>query len=287
MRCYMKKTLEGSIPARAGEPLVLIVVIPPYRVYPRTCGGTDYSDRANRAAYGLSPHVRGNLASSVSACNLMRSIPARAGEPPAWRRQGRDDRVYPRTCGGTIRATQLPVAVGGLSPHVRGNHACYGILLPLLGSIPARAGEPPPSPRPGCPPGVYPRTCGGTCRWSKDGRSIQGLSPHVRGNPDAARDHVERAGSIPARAGEPTRWCAAAAGGGVYPRTCGGTCNHLRAKAVREGLSPHVRGNPVSPRSRGDAEGSIPARAGEPWPTPLFNRPRWVYPRTCGGTGAP
>ena len=51
---------------------------------------------------GLSPRVRGNLASRRSGQKIARSVPACAGE--TFRICGGDDRtdVYPRVCGGTL-----------------------------------------------------------------------------------------------------------------------------------------------------------------------------------------
>ena len=51
---------NGSIPALAGEPLVLATFVPLFTVYPRACGGT-----AGQVWYvdtdgGLSPRLRGN-----------------------------------------------------------------------------------------------------------------------------------------------------------------------------------------------------------------------------------
>ena len=50
------------------------------------------------------------------------------------------------------------------------------------------------------------------------------------------------------------------------------------------GLSPRVRGNPLSQRPRPVCQRSIPARAGEPLACPVSGWPRRVYPRACGGT---
>ena len=70
----------------------------------------------------------------------------------------------------------------------------------------------------------------------------------------------------------------------VYPRTCGGTGVQLPEPAPRRGLSPHVRGNRLSPLDRLETPGSIPARAGEPTGAPFRSVMIQVYPRTCGGT---
>ena len=50
------------------------------------------------------------------------------------------------------------------------------------------------------------------------------------------------------------------------------------------GLSPRVRGNQLIETRSIDRLGSIPACAGEPWAPAWPRRPRWVYPRVCGGT---
>ncbi len=51
---------SGSIPARAGEPLVTCVCAPLRRVYPRACGGTGGAHCFATRFPGLSPRVRGN-----------------------------------------------------------------------------------------------------------------------------------------------------------------------------------------------------------------------------------
>ena len=70
------------------------------------------------------------------------------------------------------------------------------------GSIPARAGEPSTDPAETPPPGVYPRTCGGTRSLSLFDGPPSGLSPHVRGNLSFRRPELILSWSIPARAGE-------------------------------------------------------------------------------------
>ena len=72
---------------------------------------------------------------------------------------------------------------------------------------------------------------------------IAGLSPRVRGNPPHRPRGRAGLGSIPACAGEPLQCRAMGAGGGVYPRVCGGTrAGRIVAHPAR-GLSPRVRGN--------------------------------------------
>ena len=154
-------------------------------------------------------------------------------------------------------------------------------------SIPARAGEPEGGKNSTKSRGVYPRTCGGTRPRPARRHAVQGLSPHVRGNRAGHHPCQLRVGSIPARAGEPSRCRATPATWWVYPRTCGGTVAASRPTMSPVGLSPHVRGNRARSGTSTRPCGSIPARAGEPPAQPAALRASQVYPRTCGGTSTP
>ena len=135
---------RGSIPACAGEPLLLAVRKSATEVYPRVCGGTFPCQSARGSVPGLSPRVRGNPFDPQVLENLPGSIPACAGEPrfrpPLIARL----RVYPRVCGGTGTAETSAKTMCGLSPRVRGNLVQLGQGVLLARSIPACAGEPSP-----------------------------------------------------------------------------------------------------------------------------------------------
>ena len=171
----------------------------------------------------------------------------------------------------------------GLSPRVRGSHHRGRPRLEQRGSIPACAGEPAALDGVSAKAAVYPRVCGGAADVYGAVATQTGLSPRVRGSRDATRRGGERAGSIPACAGEPrpsavrTRWAR------VYPRVCGGANVGLFIPETGDGLSPRVRGSPLSiPRSKKQAR-SIPACAGEPSEADSWDQARAVYPRVCGG----
>ena len=167
----------------------------------------------------------------------------RRGEPPASAPARSDRRVYPRACGGTPGRRCSDDTRGGLSPRVRGNH--HRRSLPGLdgGSIPVRAGEPPPRRAGRRGARVYPRACGGTSTAKGRAKRCTGLSPRVRGNPsiDTSCHAISR--SIPARAGEPRAERTRAWLTTVYPRACGGTTLRTERLSNNEGLSPRVRGN--------------------------------------------
>ena len=114
--------------------------------------------------------------------------------------------------------------------------------------------------------------------------SLRRLSPRVRGNPLTPLTPLHLTGSIPACAGEPHFVPLFSSSSRVYPRVCGGTTDVNLTTIQEAGLSPRVRGNPLSPKSMDVGTGSIPACAGEPGCRTSPDRPHGVYPRVCGGT---
>ena len=194
-------------------------------------------------------------------------------------------RVYPRECGGTSRKASIWVKIKGLSPRVRGNRLFQVVTKATGRSIPASAGEPVQFLVVATTSTVYPRECGGTPLDHALACVIRGLSPRVRGNRGPADRAAGAERSIPASAGEPCSLTTEAHPSKVYPRECGGTPPCNRRSLLGAGLSPRVRGNPLSriasaaslrsihPRVRGNPgppllppalPGSIPASAGEP-----------------------
>ena len=152
-----------------------------------------------------------------------------------------------------------------------------------LRSIPAWAGETPPTLASTDDQPVYPRVGGGNRRSSRPKRRLGGLSPRGRGkhflaaNADAARR------SIPAWAGE-TCWRAIRLFGcAVYPRVGGGNHKPICGGNKACGLSPRGRGKQFAEIRPDIIWGSIPAWAGET-SNNLNPNPKWrVYPRVGGG----
>ena len=183
-----------------------------------------------------------------------------------------------------MRAVHVPLKAKGLSPRVRGNPSPRAKRVACLGSIPACAGEPNEQHTNDPLSKVYPRVCGGTYFESNADRNSDGLSPRVRGNRMGHYLWGQWVRSIPACAGEPCSRRAMSALRAVYPRVCGGTELLANGHKPGWGLSPRVRGNPVSVGTRSQTGWSIPACAGEPPRRPILGRLMRVYPRVCGGT---
>ena len=274
------------------------------RVYPRVCGGTQPIQVLIDISRGLSPRVRGNLLRSsikhpagrsipacagnpwrwTSGCAPTRSIPACAGEPEKSAASINSQVVYPRVCGGTVDGGLATVPRPGLSPRVRGNPAVSSGDRAASRSIPACAGEPFRVSITGSTKPVYPRVCGGTTLMSGCARTVQGLSPRVRGNRALHAGAQADDRSIPACAGEPHALRPRVLQWRVYPRVCGGTPSTSPAGPRLIGLSPRVRGNLRGGGIPPPGGRSIPACAGEPLPAFITCQPVRVYPRVCGGT---
>ena len=90
-------------------------------VYPRVGGGTSDSIRENIRLRGLSPRGRGNPSFSMLSPQLVRSIPAWAGEPVQLALLVSANAVYPRVGGGTALIASICGPLTGLSPRGRGN----------------------------------------------------------------------------------------------------------------------------------------------------------------------
>ena len=253
-------------------------------VYPRMYGETRKQGRPLSKVYGLSPHVRGNLVAMPGMYAGARSIPACTGKPPVRRAWDRACGVYPRMYGETHTPSSHRSTAGGLSPHVRGNPGGLRHAPARVGSIPACTGKPPPW-RPRLRTlTVYPRMYGET-RSKRGYLSVNsGLSPHVRGNPGLGRCALDRVRSIPACTGKPPRRRRSGAVLAVYPRMYGETSSVKVSGARPWGLSPHVRGNPLSNSKRTGASGSIPACTGKPCSTRRHATANAVYPRMYGET---
>ena len=301
--------MHGSIPAPAGEPQSTKSPTTAVWVYPRACGGTGIRYRRGPWLGGLSPRLRGNRAPLVHGACRARSIPAPAGEPTSSSGKASPFRVYPRACGGTDTPLRHAIRKRGLSPRLRGNHGGVAPRQPEERSIPAPAGEPRSRRKSRNGKRVYPRACGGTSLSNQNKTyAVPQVYPRACGGTNSyIMPRVSAMGSIPAPAGEPVINLVGGEVSAVYPRACGGTASlpdaiqplynpyvvYPRAcggtswvsvgAAPKLGLSPRLRGNPVSILSRAAEMGSIPAPAGEPWLSTCWPSCRWgLSPRLRG-----
>ena len=212
--------------------------------------------------------MRGNQPRFYPVKHRVRSIPAYAGEPSCDPLSSLASTVYPRVCGGTLTVCPKTWMTDGLSPRMRGNQVGGASHRIQPGSIPAYAGEPLGIVLEAGLEMVYPRVCGGTARSARACCRCGGLSPRMRGNRQAPGQVTVVIGSIPAYAGEPVQFEQEGNCVKVYPRVCGGTERQFQCGTCMRGLSPRMRGNLISIRSRIASNRSIPAYAGEPHTRP-------------------
>ena len=194
-----------SIPASAGETPIVRRSARRSAVHPRECGGNRLVAWSTEHDGGPSPRVRGKPGPPEVEIAADRSIPASAGETRPCRALRRRRAVHPRECGGNADRSGKRQTPTGPSPRVRGKHPADPPLALPRGSIPASAGETPPSSSTGRPARVHPRECGGNARSSDDLISVAGPSPRVRGKLHHVADNGDRPRSIPASAGETLR----------------------------------------------------------------------------------
>ena len=136
---------DGSIPAWAGEPAAAHRAGCRSRVHPRVGGGAHVKITKGGGNKGPSPRGRGSRLRRREGPRLRGSIPAWAGEPrPRAPRAGRP-RVHPRVGGGARHDAERDEPGAGPSPRGRGSRHLAPALGPHERSIPAWAGEPPPS----------------------------------------------------------------------------------------------------------------------------------------------
>ena len=211
-------------------------------------------------------------------------IPACAGQPAKVGAGTTGGRAYPRVCGATDLDTQGNASFTGLSPRVRGNLAAGIPAAHPAGPIPACAGQPTKAALWAIVARAYPRVCGATVLPWRGLPVTKGLSPRVRGNRCFWRHADFHAGPIPACAGQPCWPVVNRLESGAYPRVCGATGYAQGWSAVRQGLSPRVRGNQYAERENHKGIGPIPACAGQPWFDDLDEDYIRAYPRVCGAT---
>ena len=150
------------IPACAGEAGRPISTGAFTSVHPRVCGGSVVSESRVAGTCGASPRVRGKPRHLHCRRDHAGCIPACAGEAASGIADWPKSRVHPRVCGGSSRSSKCATSSAGASPRVRGKLSTKVQSTPLLGCIPACAGEAITSSAASSSTKVHPRVCGGS-----------------------------------------------------------------------------------------------------------------------------
>ena len=215
---------------------------------------------------------------------LTGSIPTHAGKPGAMAAGHRPALVYPHACGETVTVTVTVTVMPGLSPRMRGNPGPAGPAMRRRRSIPTHAGKPRYVALRGATWRVYPHACGETACPASSAGIFRGLSPRMRGNPEACGAAAGQFGSIPTHAGKPAARVVFFTASRVYPHACGETSPCTPWCVSCAGLSPRMRGNRLQLVDCRHGRGSIPTHAGKPGKHERLGICRRVYPHACGET---
>ena len=232
----------GSIPACTGNPRESEILVELAWVYPRVYGESDEWTITAPNDRGLSPRVRGIRRRSERHALRNGSIPACTGNPVAATPLAATSRVYPRVYGESGSRGSAPATLGGLSPRVRGIRPDGQAGGARSGSIPACTGNPALLAQRNGRKKVYPRVYGESQYERYKTEMDGGLSPRVRGIPQAGREGIAIERSIPACTGNPHVQVRPAAPMRVYPRVYGESTATAPPPLTAGGLSPRVRG---------------------------------------------
>ncbi len=211
------------------------------------CGCGEHSPQAIQSAVdaGSSPRVRGTRGAVAGDRQVLRFIPAGAGNMRRPSGRGSEPAVHPRRCGEHMNGRSSASLAGGSSPRVRGTRVECRRQELRARFIPAGAGNTCWSTRSPTPPTVHPRGCGEHEDPSACADASPGSSPRVRGTRVRRCQAALRRGFIPAGAGNTVRTVLRSFSRPVHPRGCGEHLDPTVPSGRINGSSPRVRGTRV------------------------------------------
>ena len=192
------------------------------RDHPRVGGGDTLAGNLAALEAGPSPRGRGRHKGPIIDRDLDGTIPAWAGETRDVRSWWLMDGDHPRVGGGDSAKRSFLMANVGPSPRGRGRLAREAYLRNIDGTIPAWAGETSPIVLDRGLAGDHPRVGGGDIDGLSYMERVKGPSPRGRGRHDVRCSEGDRAGTIPAWAGETHRRRCNRPGCRDHPRVGGG-----------------------------------------------------------------
>ena len=128
----------------------------------------------------------------------------------------------------------------------------------------------------------HPRACGANAKQAKEGDSLPGSSPRMRGKRTSCRYMSLRARIIPAHAGQTTLRRLHSVFLPDHPRACGANIQASWKSISRDGSSPRMRGKREAVSMSCLRRRIIPAHAGQTRNSRRWSRPCSDHPRACG-----
>ena len=174
-------SVQGIIPAYAGNTHIACMTLIRNRDHPRVCGEHDYGVALYDSYQGSSPRMRGTRTNGRLTCHVDGIIPAYAGNTHTCTQHCIFPGDHPRVCGEHCADWLLIAIMAGSSPRMRGtllsgHHSgrCFGI-------IPAYAGNTEVSMKCWTVPRDHPRVCGEHFCVPDIAMLTLGSSPRMRG----------------------------------------------------------------------------------------------------------
>ena len=211
-------------------------------VHPRVCGERKRLRRFLFFSAGSSPRMRGTPRTRSVGIQLVRFIPAYAGNAEIDQAGSDYESVHPRVCGERSNTTYHPSCCAGSSPRMRGTRSGLSVKAFWLRFIPAYAGNA------HCPcmlllyRAVHPRVCGERLATPLSTISSFGSSPRMRGTRSRGRHSPARDRFIPAYAGNAQGAITMRCMPTVHPRVCGERRRQSDSEKNLGGSSPRMRG---------------------------------------------
>ena len=226
--------------------------------------------------------MRGSLHDDMFHHAVIGIIPAHAGLTcgVSWNRSCTRD--HPRACGAHPMIAEMPVAVMGSSPRMRGSPCTITLSRIHYGIIPAHAGLTHISAAWSKLPWDHPRACGAHRSRTTVLQTSLGSSPRMRGSPRRNIPLIEQIGIIPAHAGLTLHQDCGSGRYEDHPRACGA---HKQIEATGDpelGSSPRMRGSLMKQAVERRLLGITPAHAGLTGRSTALIPAAKDHPRACG-----
>ena len=228
----------------------------------RVCGEHRTLTDENGEPWGSSPRMRGTHQIRDVSADIHGIIPAYAGNTRAFRRSWLLPWDHPRVCGEHSDGWSVMRTDVGSSPRMRGTLSCSAITEPVVGIIPAYAGNTYCQCLGSLRVRDHPRVCGEHLMDICHANSDRGSSPRMRGTRRHRYGQLRHLGIIPAYAGNTLPLTRLRMPCWDHPRVCGEHVTIPEDALLTAGSSPRMRGTLALPRPRYGSSGIIPAYAG-------------------------
>ena len=226
--------------------------------------------------------MRGTLRTGGRAGGFDGIIPAHAGNTSPANPPSSPARDHPRACGEHRMSIVSTAPLVGSSPRMRGTLGLRLGRVPVLGIIPAHAGNTGHRKSTTAWTKDHPRACGEHSRRLTLDPLPHGSSPRMRGTLTAISLAESTVGIIPAHAGNTDALDRDLRVNGDHPRACGEHPLTICHSMPCTGSSPRMRGTHVVAGTPLSVSGIIPAHAGNTGMRVIICRFAGDHPRACG-----